>query len=215
MYNNIKYIHVYIYHFFYNCTYAGIREEVALVGIALSAVIGPWCHTMGQTMRGTIHPCFLTLDQPPYSIENAREYRSFTGILFSILLFLSLSHPAFSYTTISLRIVRIQPNPFSTNQLNKHNSWLGRPAVTMRSILRDSPDMTTSVYCILCHHPSFTHRWIISCPRTQTRNKKEKKKNPFTFSQIFVIILNFLFYFFFFYPEYYLNFFLFQLNKNE
>lgn len=32
---------------------------------ALSAVIGPWCRTMGQTMHGTIHP--LLLDYPALS----------------------------------------------------------------------------------------------------------------------------------------------------
>lgn len=31
---------------------------------ALSAVIGPWCHTMGQTMRGTIHPLLLETIRP-------------------------------------------------------------------------------------------------------------------------------------------------------
>lgn len=40
-------------------TRSRIHPQQLSIAEALSAVIGPWCHTMGQTMRGTIHPLLL------------------------------------------------------------------------------------------------------------------------------------------------------------
>lgn len=68
-----------IHHFFYIGTRS--RESIHIQdrtrskqssGVVLSAVIGSWCHTIGQTMRGTIHPCFLTLTscRHPHNLIN-------------------------------------------------------------------------------------------------------------------------------------------------
>lgn len=40
-------------------TTAPTRTHKLSIAAVLSAVIGPWCHTMGQTMLGTIHPLLL------------------------------------------------------------------------------------------------------------------------------------------------------------
>lgn len=76
---------------------------------ALSAVIGPWCHTIGQTIRGTIHPLLLETIRP--SSPGASTHRR-------LLSSLGIS---------------------TSRQLNKHNSWLCRPAVTMRALRKEIP----------------------------------------------------------------------------
>lgn len=45
-------------------TQSRIHPHSLSIAEALSAVIGPWCHTIGQTIRGTIHPLLLETIRP-------------------------------------------------------------------------------------------------------------------------------------------------------
>lgn len=62
-----------------------IHPHSLSIAEALSAVIGPWCHTMGQTMRGTIHPLLLETIRP--SSPGAPTHPPSTSLLES-------AHPA-------------------------------------------------------------------------------------------------------------------------
>lgn len=69
-------------------TRSRIHPHSLSIAEALSAVIGPWCHTMGQTMRGTIHPLLLETIRS----SSARASTHLSTVDFSPLL--ESAHPA-------------------------------------------------------------------------------------------------------------------------
>lgn len=93
-------------------TRSRIHPHSLSIAEALSAVIGPWCHTIGQTIRGTIHP------------PASRDYPA---------LFTRGTHSPIHRRLLSSLGIS------TSRQLNKHNSWLCRPAVTMRAPRKEIP----------------------------------------------------------------------------
>lgn len=120
---------------------------------ALSAVIGPWCRTMGQTMHGTIHPPLL--DYP------------------------ALSHPGHPPPTFLPSSTSLLESAHP-RQLNKHNSWLCRPVVTMRAPRKEIPKIRgTGIVCPALS-PSPSSSFAPSFPAERIICRRAVAHLPFT-----------------------------------